>query len=127
MLRVSCTNVLIIGGAFNNMIWLPHDAHVVEFNKFPLYEEARNYTGGVAVRMCFLHAYWEMGRSGKYWVVEPSRYHPVDMYESAMEVSVREVAEVFGHIGVLSEQAREAIERTLPEVSHSEWLSLIHI
>lgn len=94
------------GGAFNNLMWVPADVDIIEFNEFPDDTFFTTSHGGTAVRHVFLTAAWARGIRGKFWIVQPSMKHFKDFYTGKLRVAPRDLMAVLLQIGgVLKEGA----------------------
>lgn len=94
------------GGAMNNMMWVPRDCHLIEFNEFPDDHYHTSATASIAkkapVRPVFLAGWWALGNEGKFWVIEPSMRHPNNLYEGRLRVAPFELFAILEQIpGVL--------------------------
>ena len=97
--------ILIIGphgGSFNNMVWLPDDAEIIEFNEYPDTEPLM-----VPVRSVFLSGAFALGLK-KFWIVHPE-VHKRNLYIGKMKVSLRELFRVL-QLAVHGELLRDGFD-----------------
>jgi capsular polysaccharide biosynthesis protein len=102
------------GGGLNNLLWIPEDCHVIEFNLFP--DEKEN----PPVRSIFFNAWWAKTPStstARYWVIKPTKRSKSDFYGEHMRVSPREVLKVLSMINLVKDESW----KSLPEEKHEFW------
>jgi hypothetical protein len=83
------------------MIWTPEDCHLIEFNEFPDTPSISKSHGKMPVRSMVFAGFWMKTGSGEFWTIEASRKHPIDFYSGNMEISIREVLQVFQQMKLL--------------------------
>jgi hypothetical protein len=74
-----------------NILWLPDDCHVIEFNEFP---DDNHYTeshGGEPVRNVVMTGFWGRTGTGEFWIVPASVKNRVNFYNANLRVSIRDI------------------------------------
>jgi hypothetical protein len=80
------------------MIFAPTDVNIIEFNEFP--DDISNKFKD-KVRKVFLNAFWNIGGSGKFYVIEPYLRHGKRFYAYRMKISLYEIFKILQNINVL--------------------------
>jgi hypothetical protein len=101
------------------MIWTSEDCHMIEFNE---YLDSQRWNAQQAVslplRSMYFAGFWTKTGTGEYWIVEPSKKHASDFYQSNMLVSVKEVLKVLNQMELI--QPDWNIDQ-YPTEEHSVW------